>query len=259
MSIKEIKTIIADDEPMACKRVESLLSKYSNFKIIDVCNNGINALQSIQKMKPDVIFLDIEMPKFSGIEIVKSLPENQRPIIVFVTAYNNYAVEAFDFFAIDYLLKPYSEKRFQKTIIRIEEKYSKTSSNIQSELNTYLDFLHSNNEKHEKKSNKIPITLGNKIYFLPSEDIQYIIASGNYIDIFTGKSKHTLRETLSKFEQKIINQNFIRIHKSYIVNIDLITEVQKLKSGNLMVVIADKTVLPVSKTYKKTFAEKVLE
>ena len=249
--MKKIKTIVIDDESIARRRIVKLLERHSSFILIGECNNGQDAYKEIMDKEPDVIFLDIEMPVMSGMELVEKLPKENRPLIVFITAYNNYAIEAFNFFALDYLLKPFTEDRFDHTISRIVKTLNKEENiDTKRQIESFLQFLNNSNTTPKSLRKKLPVPLGNKIYFIDIPEIQYVIADGNYVNIYGNNTKHVLRETLNSFEKKLGREEFIRIHKSFIVNLDFIKEIKKSTSGSYQVCMMDQRVFNMSKTYR---------
>lgn len=259
MTIPSIRTLIIDDEALARRRVSNLLSRHSNFNIIDQYDNGRKALDGILHHKPQLIFLDIEMPHLSGVELLEKVPVDKRPLTVFVTAYHSYAVDAFNLFAIDYLLKPFTEERFDHTISRILEKIQQTTSfQMQTQFEAMVNFMEQVGPPPSPKAKRLSIHLGNRIYFLNLEDIQYILGDGNYVNIYAHGTRHVLRETLSNMEKKLDGHSFVRIHKSTIVNIDYIQELKKMSPETFQVHMQDGRVLKISKSYKKIILQKFL-
>lgn len=256
--MRKISVLIIEDEELAQRRISKLLSQFGRFEVLQICDNGEDGLETIGKLKPDVIFLDIEMPKLNGIDLVKRLPFNAKPIIVFITAYNKYAVEAFEFFALDYLLKPFTIERFTTTINRIEKSLeSKGMYSVSNQLNSFIDFIKDTDSGKNDLHDRIPITVGNKIYFIQTSEIKCVVASGNYVDIFAKNTKHVIRETLNSFHKKLDKKQFIRIHKSHLINVNFIKEIQKSKNGSLTVFLDEGQFFNVSKSYKKDFLERI--
>ena len=254
-----IKALIIDDEPLACKRIQKLLSKNDSIAICDICYDGVQALDSIAEHDPDVLFLDIEMPNLTGVELIKGLPEKDRPLIVFVTAYNSYAIEAFNFFALDYLLKPFTEERFNRTVARIIEIVKQNNkAKFEAQLEAFLAFASTTTPAVPTGKKKMAIPLGNRMYFLQIDEIQYIEASSNYVNIYTNKTKHVLRETLGSIQKKLAPNGFIRIHKSYVINQHYLKEIKKTPAGDWIVHMNDGASFSVGKTYKKDFLEQIM-
>lgn len=250
----ELSVIIVDDEPMACRRIANLLGAYPQFKILEICHDGIAGQEAIETHTPDVVFLDIEMPGRTGVELVQRLPKENRPVIVFITAYNKYAIDAFDFFALDYLLKPFTEERFAETIRRISDvKKKEMAQQLENQLSAFIKFSQDDTPPDTGSSDKIQVALGNRIYFIKISEIQHVTASGNYVNLKTDKAVHVLRETLSSFEQKVVKHGFIRIHKSYLINPEFLKEINKRRNGTYVVRMSDDSLFSLSKTYKDHF------
>lgn len=254
------KTLIIDDEALARQRIKHLLKKEKLVNIIGECNNGNQAIHAIIKNQPDLVYLDIQMKDMSGFEVLENLPEDKLPLIIFVTAYDQYAVKAFDFFAFDYLLKPFKEERFQislqKALYALENKKTPTT---EVQFQSLLQYLKKNKNHYESssQSRSLPIKSGNKICFIDMNDIQYIEASGYYIEIFTAEKKHLLRETLSKMLEKLEQDQFIRIHRSTIINTEYLSEINSIGFGDIEAIMKDGKVFRVSKSYKDGLFERL--
>ncbi len=251
-----IKSIIVDDQNIAIKRIENLLKGYETIDIVGSFSNAIEAINYINYLKPDVVFLDIKIQEISGFDIIEKIsPDIVKPLFVFITKHNEFAYKAFDYFAFDYIIKPYEDSRFYQTIDKITEyKRKEGLVNLQSSLNNILSIVQ-NKETIENK--KINIKSGNKIFFLNLDVIKYISASGYYIEIFTKDNKrHLLRESLSSIIKRLNSNRFIRIHRSTIINSDFIEEIITSNYGETDVKIIDiKPTFRVSKGYKKEFQE----
>lgn len=252
-----LKAFVIDDEHLARKRVARLLESFDQVNVVASCPDGKSALAAIEQQSPDVIFLDIEMPGMSGLEVIQHLPKKHRPIIVFITAYNQYAIQAFNFFALDYLLKPFTAERFNQTIERVLESYYKDkAAGMEKQLQAYLDFAQQKAQAAQDTP-KIQVHLGNRIYFIRIDEIQYVSASGNYLDIQTETKKHILRETMSQFQQRLTPYGFVRIHKSYIINPEYLKEVRKQGNGAVRAVMVDGKVFGVSRSFRRDFLGRI--
>ena len=249
--MKTITTIVVDDESIARSRICRLLAQYDNFELKGEFGNSQKAYDAILKIRPDIIFLDIEMPGMSGIELVQQLGKDNRPLIVFVTAYNKYAIQAFDFFAIDYLLKPFTADRFDKTISRVVTLLNKEEQiNNAHQIDSLLQFYNNMSTTVNAQHKRLPVPIGNKVYFIDIQNIKYVIADGNYVNVFVDSTKHVLRETLNSFEEKLNSNEFIRIHKSYIINLEFVKALKKTATGSYQICMTDDRLLNISKTYK---------
>ena len=246
--MNKINVVIADDEELALQRLRKFISIYDNLEIVGEARNGQEVSQLIENMSVDVLFLDIEMPGKSGLELVKALPENKRPYIVFVTAYNQYAVQAFEMYALDYLLKPFNKKRFETTINRIKTAFEGDKSNKLSEkMEAMMEYF----ERGSDKKAFITVKLANKYFRIYLNDIEYVISSGNYCEIFHNSSKHLIREKISAFIEQLPDKQFLRVHKSHIINMDYVKELISIGYGDYEVKMKDEKKLRVSRSYKK--------
>jgi len=251
-----ISVIIIDDEEFAIKRIENLLKHMISITIIGTCKTGTEAINKIKTLKPELIFLDIQLKDMTGFEILEQLPKEHIPLTIFTTAFNEFALKAFDFFAFDYLLKPFKDERFYQSVNRAVKILSENKvENFNLEINKLLKYIKSPNQQEQRIS--IPIKLGNKISFIKSQNIKYIIASGYYSEIHTLEKKHVLRESLSNLILELGDVNFIRIHRSSIINVTFVQELISSNYGELDVKMNDNKTLRVSKSYKKQFLQKM--
>ncbi len=227
-----IRAIIIDDEPLACALLQEMLAAYPQIKIEAVCHDGIEGLKQIQAIQPDFIFLDIQMPKITGIEMLELLP--QAPKVIFTTAYDEYAIKAFEMNAVDYLLKPYSAQRLQVAIEKIQKE-------VQQQTNTESPSF--SNLHTAESAARIVVKENQVIKIIPTTDVLYIEAASDYVKIFT-KDKYYLKHgTMQHFETVLTPKQFIRVHRSYLVNSNFIN---RLESS--CVILQGEKVVPVSKS-----------
>ncbi|WP_211047369.1 LytTR family DNA-binding domain-containing protein [Lutibacter sp. B1] len=253
----KISTLIVDDEALARQRLVNLVNDVPKLELIGECATGKEAITAINDLEPDVVFLDIQMTDMNGFEVLEKIIVDKKPIVVFVTAYNEYALKAFDFFAFDYLLKPYKDDRFFKSIDNIINFINnKTHSPFEDKINDLLKYVKAG-ETNTCYSEKIPVKLGNKVHFINVCDVKYILASGYYAEIYTNEKKHLLRESLSNLIELLDPNKFIRIHRSTIVSLNEISELINSNYGEIDVKMNDKTMFRVSKSYKKLFLTKM--
>ncbi len=255
--MKQIRAIVVDDEKKAREGLTELLKSREGIELLCTCTNGLEAIKEINDQQPDLVFLDIQMPRVNGFEVLSSINTSQMPAIVFVTAYDKYALRAFEVHAIDYLLKPFDNSRFdralQKAIDHINS--NKTNSNVQLEA-LLQDFLNQQTQKSEiikterNSSQKIIIKSGGKIYFLKPEEIIWLEAQDYYIKIHTKNASYLVRESLKKMEAEL-PQNFIRIHKSSIVNVDYIQVIEPHFRGDYHLTLTNKQQLRISRNYRE--------
>lgn len=245
----KIKVLIVDDEPLARRGIGQLLETETDFVIVGEASNGQEAITLIEKLSPDLIFLDIQMPLLDGFSFIENLGSKNLPEIVFVTAYDEHAIRAFEAGAIDYLLKPINVERFQKTLERIRYRiFSGENKSLENKLTELF-----NNLKPTEIAYLQRITLkeNGRIHFLEVEKIDWISSLGNYVEIHSGHEKFILRETMDGIESKLNPNDFLRIRRSKIVCISKIKELQTLFNGEYSVKLFDGTELISSRRYRK--------
>jgi two-component system LytT family response regulator len=231
-----MRTIIIDDEPLARSIVKEYLQQYSNIEIIQECNDGFEGIKAIQQHQPDLIFLDIQMPKINGFEMLE-LVENL-PQVIFTTAFEEYAIKAFEAHAVDYLLKPFSKERFDKAIQKLFSQTKNTTPQIQAVIES---------SQTAQQSNRIVVKDGSKIKIIPVHQIQYLEAADDYVKIVTAEGNFLKKKTMSFFEQSLSSQQFARIHRSFIVNTQLITRIDAYEKDSHLAVLSTGAKLAVSK------------
>ena len=237
----KIRTIIIDDEQLARSITRGYLSKHPEIEIIAECSNGFDAIKKINEEKPDLIFLDIQMPKINGFEMLELLEDP--PVIIFTTAYDQYAIKAFEVCAVDYLLKPYSEERFndalKKTYAFIHDKLEQNSA--------IRNIIEHNDEKIEFLE-RVVIKDGSKITILPVDSIKWIEAQDDYVMINSEPGRFLKKKTMKYFENHLNENMFIRIHRSYIINADYIQHLEQKGKESYQLILKNGKELPVSKT-----------
>ncbi len=246
--MRKIKLIIIDDEPVARNIIKKFLAGENDFEIIGECGNGEDAVSMIIELKPDLIFLDIQMPEMDGFEVINAVGTKNIPYIIFVTAYDQYAIKAFEINAVDYLLKPFDKERFLNSINR-----AKDIINSKNDIKTQIKDLIENMNKNQKIMERILIKSGGKIFFLKTDEISWIEAAAYYVKLHFGKDSYLIRETLNNMENKIDPSKFIRIHRSYIVNIEFIKELQPWFKNKYVVILKDGTKLNLSRNFREKF------
>lgn len=251
-----IKAIIVDDEMLARKRIISLLKRVNEIEIIKECSSGRSALTEINLLRPDLIFLDINMKDLNGFQVLQNIEVKPRPIVVFVTAHDKYALEAFDAEAIDFLVKPFKEERFYKTIIKVLDLSRRDIEALFLDRICELKRLENLLSK-DPKYNSLPIKQGNKTILLTTNKIKYIIASGYYAEIYTKEKKLIIRESLSNLLKILDANNFYRVHRSAIVNLSCIREIVHSNYSEIDVRMKDNKLISVSKSHKKEFLKRL--
>jgi two-component system LytT family response regulator len=239
-----IRVLVVDDEALARKRIVDLLQQDSDVQIVGEVSNGAEALQLMQQEPPDLVFLDVQMPEGDGFELLEALGLENMPAVILVTAYDKYALKAFDIQAVDYLLKPFSENRFRQALQRAKEQISKNQQNVPG----VKVLLQGTNGK--KYPSRLVIKSSGKVLFIRTSEIDYVEAAGNYLSIAVGKESHLIRDTMQNFETRLDPEHFIRIHRSTVVNIDRVRELQPLFGGEYAVILRDGRQLTLSRTYR---------
>ena len=250
----DCKILIADDERLARHAIKLQLGHADGITIVAECSDGKEALEAIEAYRPDIIFLDIQMPYLTGLAVLEMLSDGYAPFVIFVTAYDTYALQAFDHDAIDYLVKPFTEARFQKAFEKAYRMWSAVHygkrKDLQSlqELKTIITTL-----SLEANRSTISIKDGSKVYIVSLEEVSHIEAAGNYAAFFTGTKKYLHKETLQALEEQLPS-TFARIHKSAIVNTAFIKELYSLLNGDYLVKLKSGQELKLSRNYKDRIA-----
>ncbi len=248
------RSLIVDDEPLARKRLRRFLSTENDFEIVSECENGKEAIAAIQNLSIDIVFLDVQMPRTSGFDVITAVGVECMPLTIFTTAYDQYAVRAFEAHALDYLLKPISQNRFHAVLDRVRNNMVQTKQVLDAQV---LDQL-VRRQEDARGLTRLVIRSEGKIQFLDTREIDWIQAEGNYIRVQVGPSAHLLRRTLSDLAKDLDASRFIRIHRSTIVNIERIKELRPYFHGDYIVYLRDGKRLTLSRSYRKEI-EKVLK
>jgi len=242
MTNNNLKALIIDDEKLARDLIRNYLSQFDTIEIIEECENGFEGIKSINENQPDLIFLDIQMPKLNGFEMLELIEENYN--IIFTTAYDQYALKAFDVNAIDYLLKPFSRDRFKEAVNKVIDKINNSETLT---LETSIPELISTDEKLKR----IVVKKNNKIVIIPVDKIKYLKAEDDYVNIVTPEGSF-LKQNRMKYYEEHLPDSYIRVHRSYIANLNEIKEISLLEKDSHIVILKSGEKLPVSKSgYKK--------
>ncbi len=241
-----IKAIIVDDVELARERIRILLED-PEIEIIAECENGREAIEAIRELKPDLVFLDVQMPKIGGFEVIETIGANKMPTVIFVTAYDEFALRAFDANAIDYLLKPFNEQRLARSVARAKREINsqEPSGGFEDKLRKLLKEVKT--EPHYLK--RIPVKSSRGMNLVLTEEIDWIGSSGHYLELHVGRETHLIREKLSHLETRLDPQEFMRIHRSTIVNLDRIKSLHPLFNGDQIVILKNGVKLNLSRTY----------
>jgi two-component system, LytTR family, response regulator len=249
---KPIRALLVDDEPLAREMIREMLKDDPEVEIVGECVNGREAVEAIQEHNPDLIFLDVQMPEIGGFDVLEALKSAVLPHVIFVTAYDQYAVRAFEVHALDYLLKPFDRERFELAWRRAKSHILATrNGEMDQRILAILEELKAGSKYLER----LVIKSGGRVFFLDTDDIDWIEAEGNYVSVHTGKKSHLLRETISSLDAQLDPKKFLRIHRSSIVKIDRIKELQPWFHGEYRVILQDGTQLTLSRNYRENLQE----
>ena len=244
----KIRTVIVDDEDLARERIQALLEQQPDIEIVGLCADGASAVETIDREHPDLVFLDVQMPGMDGFEVVENIDAEHMPAIVFVTAYDGHALRAFEINALDFLLKPFDQARFEKALERARSQVNRDrTSLIDARLVSLLEGLH----EERKYPERLIVKSGGRVFFVRTEDIDWVEASGNYVKIHAKGEAHLIRESMKNMETKLDAKTFVRIHRSAIVNIDRIKELEPWFHGEYVVIMRDGTRLTASRVFSE--------
>jgi two-component system, LytTR family, response regulator len=252
MTASPIRVLLVDDEPLARAMLREMLQGDPHVAIVGESCNGSEALEAIRTYSPDLIFLDVQMPELGGFDVLASLGNAQIPHIIFVTAYDQYAVRAFEVHALDYLLKPFDQERFDAAWQRARTQIMRDrNGGTDQRILALLEELKAGNRYLER----LVIKAAGRIYFLETTEIDWIEAEGNYVSVHSGKKTHLLRETISSLESQLDPRKFVRIHRSSIVRLDRIQELQPWFHGEYRIILQDGTQLTLSRNHRDKLQE----
>jgi two-component system, LytTR family, response regulator len=242
--VKPLRAVIADDEAVARKRIRRLLATEDDITIVAECADGTEAVETIARQRPEIVFLDIQMPELDGFGVLRALDPRTLPAIVFVTAHDRYALRAFDVHAIDYLLKPFTRERFRVALDRARDRVQ--ARGVDANLASLAEAL----RKQSRYLTRVSVRAGGRIVLVDLATVDWLEAADNYVRLHCGRREHLVRETLSSLESQLDPERFARIHRSAIVQIDRILELHPTSHGDMDVVLRDRQVLALSRTYR---------
>lgn len=263
----KIRTMVVEDEPVSRDRLLALLGEEEDIEVVGACADGREAASAIASASPDLVFLDIQLPEMSGLELARAFADDRRPAVVFVTAHDAYALPAFEIHALDYLLKPFSAQRFRSALTYAREHLAQRRA---TSLGRHiLDMLPDAQAPATRSvppskavlaspaSDRLVIKSSGRIYFVKIADIDWCEAAGNYIRVHVGAQAHLIRETMNRLESQLDARQFVRVHRSTIVNVDRILELRSSFNGEHVVVLRSGTRLTMSRGYRDALQERL--
>jgi len=246
----KVRALIIDDEELARKVIYKYLEKHPDIEIVQECENGFTGLQAINELKPDLVFLDIQMPKINGFEMLDVLDE--KPSIIFSTAHDEFAIKAFEHSAADYLLKPYSQKRFSEAVNKAIEKIK-----LGTQTNSEIQSLQNNLAKPPDYLRRVVIKSGSSVEVLPVDDVQYLAAADDYVELHTAKKSYLKQKTMNYFDQQLDPEQFMRVHRSYIVAIHQIAKLESYSKDSYILILKNGKEINVSKNGYKNLKDRL--
>lgn len=243
-----IRVLIVDDEPLARGKMKSLLTKESDIETVGEIGDGRSAIRAVQELKPDLVFLDVQMPELDGFGVLEAIPPAQRPAIVFVTAHNQFALKAFEVHALDYLLKPFDRSRFQKTLQRARQLLA--TPDDQNQLQQQLSTLLASMKPAAASPDRLAVKTGGRTLFVNTAEIDWVEAADNYVKLHLGSKEILMRETMASIEERLAGAGFVRISRSTIVHPRTVRELQPLFHGDQAVILKTGAQLTLSRTHR---------
>jgi two-component system, LytTR family, response regulator len=248
------RVVIADDEPLARERLRTLLADQPWVQIVAECKNGTEAVDAVTRLRPDLVFLDIQMPGSNGFEVIDAIGAARMPLVIFVTAFDKYALRAFDVHAVDYLLKPFDRERFEQALIRARDQLERrTNGDFERRLLELVQDLKPVTPRLER----FVIKSGGRVFFVRADEIDWIEAAGNYVKLHVGADAHLFRETMNALEAQLDPDTFFRIHRCHIVNIERVKELQPWFNGEYVVFLRNGTRLTLSRGYREKLQDRI--
>ena len=245
-----IKAIIIEDEPPARELLKNFLSDFDFIELVGEYDNGFDGLKAINELKPEVVFLDVQMPKLTGFEMLEVLEHH--PEIIFTTAYDQYAIRAFEQNAVDYLLKPFSRKRFGEAINKLTERLS-----VVPKMEPDLEKIKKHLEQSEERLHRVVIKKTEKIHVISTDDINYFEAQDDYVMIYTNDGRYLKQQTMKYFERHLDPEQFVRVHRSYIVHVQSIERIEPYEKTNFILILKDGNKVPVSRSGMQVLKERL--
>lgn len=245
---------MVDDEPLARERLTGLLFNEPDIDIVGQCRDGEEAVTSIVDLSPDLVFLDVQMPQMGGFEVIEAVGNERMPLVIFVTAYDQHALKAFQVRALDYILKPFDRERFSEALQRARKQIERDET---GDLGRRLLALVKDLRKDQPRAERLVVKSGGRLFFLRADEIDYIEAAGNYVRLHVGNTSHLLRETMNAIEGRLDPEKFFRIHRCRIVNMERIQELQPWLNGEYSILLRTGARLTLSRGYREKLQDRL--
>jgi two-component system LytT family response regulator len=252
--MKKIKVLLADDEPLARERLASLLTAEPDVELVAQARDGEEAVMGVHDYSPDLVFLDVQMPQMNGFDVIEAVGTDKMPPVVFVTAYDQHALKAFQVRALDYLLKPFDRERFSEALQRARHQISRDET---GDLGRRLLALVKDLRRDQPRSDRLVVKSGGRLFFLRADEIDWVEAAGNDVRLHVGAASHLLRETMTAIEGRLDPEKFFRIHRSRIVNMERIQELQPWLNGEYAVLLRTGTRLTLSRGCREKLQDRL--
>jgi two-component system LytT family response regulator len=263
VTTRPIRVLIVDDEPLARQRIEDLLAREGNVEIVGTADNGAAAIDAIRTLQPDLLFLDVQMPGKTGLEVARAIGPESMPATIFVTAYDQHALQAFDLAALDYLVKPFDDERFEQAFRRARRLVAlEDTGRLHERLRTLLGedtapVAAESPAAPAKYLDRIAVESKGKVQFVPVEDIDYIAADGPYAELVVGGRRHVIREAMQTLEERLDPTRFMRVHRSVIVQLDRVDTLLRGAGGDYEIQLKDGTRLRVSRSRREELTQRL--
>ena len=249
-----MRVLVVDDEALARERLRTLLQEEPGFEIVGEAGDGTTGAESILALQPDLVFLDVQMPGADGFDVIDAVGADKMPFVVFVTAYDRYALRAFDVHALDYLLKPFDRERFRQALTRARQQLDRANGN--GEIERRLAAIVNDLRPAKARTDRFVVKSGGRIFFVRTDEIDWIDAAGNYVRLHVKGDSYLFRETMTAMEARLDHTRFVRIHRSHIVNSERIKELQP-DNGDYTVILRSGAKLPLSRGYRDKLQERI--
>ena len=253
-----IRALIVDDEPLARELLRSMLAEHDDIEVVGECGDGASAVRAVLADRPDLLFLDIQMPERDGFEVLQALGAGRMPAVIFVTAYDQYAIRAFEVHALDYLLKPFDDERLERAVARAREQLavrpaSSAANGDGEEARRILDLLE-RLQSRPKHVERLPIKVNDRVFLQPVREIEWLEAAGKHVHVHVGRAAHTIRETMQQLERQLDPERFLRVSRSAIVNVDRIREIQPWFHGDYVLIMTSGAQVTSTRGYRQVIA-----